>query len=195
MRHESCNVRSQNFYHLKNTMFQKVRVPSPTLFVLAGQSFYHDLYTQLLQVIFQRIIWGIMKSISVSPFAGDSYMLNKQTLTVSKEKKNEATSLLLLSLTKDTPFPTVSSCFLTSSLYFHFFCVNERKLGFCRYYCLPVALDSWLSRSEPVRSQMYMLRTTRPTFASVKVSFYATEDFSPLKIAENTFEDSISYVK
>lgn len=136
-----------------------------------------------------------MKSIPGSQIAGDSYMLNKQTLTVSKEKKNEATSLLLLSLTQDMPFPTDSSCFLTSSIYFHFFCVNERKLGFCWYYCLPVVLDSWLSRSEPVRFQWYRLWTTHPTFTVVKVSFCATEAVSPLKIAENKFEDSISYIK
>lgn len=62
-----------------------------------------------------------MKSIPGSQFAGDRYMLNKPTLTVSKEKKNEATSLLLFSLTQGTPFPTDLSCFLTSSIYFHFF--------------------------------------------------------------------------
>lgn len=46
-----------------------------------------------------------MKSISVSRFARDSYRLNKQTLTVSTEKKKESTSPLLLSFAQDTPFP------------------------------------------------------------------------------------------
>lgn len=37
--------------------------------------------------------------------------------------------------------------------------------------------------------------TTHPTFASVKVSSCVTEAVLSLKKAENTFEDSISYVK
>lgn len=121
-----------------------------------------------------------MKSIPGSQFAGDSYTLNKQTLTVSKEK-NKATSLLLLSLTQTVP----ASWHLL--FIFIFFCVNERKLGFCWYYCLPVVLDSWLSRSEPVRFQWYRLWTTHSYLYSSKGKFLCTR-------SSLTIEDSWKYI-